>query len=210
MKVLVISDVHSGFRYLEKILRAASNEGITKSFACGDITHFKPLDILKFDRFMSEYSIECIAVHGNCDPPATLELFEQTEVELIHGRSALFGEFTLHGVGGSSYTPFFTPSEYSEEEIKGFVKNFDYGTKNILISHCPPYGILDRTYSNVNAGCRAIRDILDNFDAILCGHIHEARGKVESKGLIVNPGPANAGYFAILDLNSFSVEMRKV
>jgi|Deesub1362B_J571_1020462.scaffolds.fasta_scaffold00034_128 hypothetical protein len=210
MRLLVISDVHSGFRQLAKILEVATNEKIKGAFACGDITHFKPLDLFKFDRLLDEYGMECIAVHGNCDPPATLELFEEVEVKLIHGKSTSLGEYTIHGVGGSNFTPFFTPSEYSEEEIREFVKNFRYSTKNILVSHCPPHGILDRTYSNVNAGCRAIREISDNFDVILCGHIHEARGKVEGSPLVVNPGPAMGGYFAILDLDSFSVEMGRV
>ncbi len=210
MRVLIISDIHSGFRYLGRILEVVSKEGIVKSFACGDITHFKPLDLLEFDRLMNEYGVECIAVHGNCDPPATLELFEEVEVKLIHGESISFKGYTIHGIGGSNFTPFFTPSEYSEEEIRGFTKNFRYGDRNILVSHCPPYGILDKTYSNVNAGCKVIREISDGFDAILCGHIHEARGKVEGSPLVVNPGPAMAGYFAILDLDGLAVEMRRI
>ncbi len=206
MKVLLISDLHSAFSTLGRILRFVSNsdDELELCFACGDITHFKSNDVLRFDEILNEFGFECIAVHGNCDPPETLELFKETEITFIHGKSIKFKGFTLHGLGGSNYTPFFTPCEYSEDELREFTKNFSYGEKNLLISHCPPYGILDRTYSHANAGCTVVREILERFDAVLCGHIHEARG-VNENPFVVNPGNANSGYFAILDLDdSFS------
>ena len=220
MNVLVISDIHSSFKRLKKILSVASDES-SFCFACGDITHFRSQDIFEFDKLLRDFGFECIAVHGNCDPPDTLDLFEETEINLIHRKSVKFKGFTLHGIGGSNYTPFFTPCEYSEDEIRGFTKNFSYGEKNILISHCPPFGILDRTYGQVNAGCVAIREILSSFDAVFCGHIHEARGihggiregnhgGTHENPLVVNPGNANSGYFAIFNFDDFYCQLREM
>jgi|Deesub1362B_J571_1020462.scaffolds.fasta_scaffold00103_5 hypothetical protein len=207
MKVVVISDVHSSFENLEKILKFARLEGIRHCFVCGDITHFASNDILRFESLIDEHSMECFAVHGNCDPPRAIELLNESDVIFIHGKSYDLGDLTLHGVGGSNYTPFNTPSEYSEEEIRDFTKNFEYGDRNILISHCPPYGILDTTYSGVSAGCTALREIVSNFDLIFCGHIHEARGR-ESK--VTNSGAVLSGNFAVWDLSKNRVKLMNI
>jgi len=54
---------------------------------------------------------------------------------------------------------------------------------DILISHEPPYGILDYTYHNQRAGSVPLRTCVESSQAKpalwLCGHIHEGRGAVQ-------------------------------
>jgi Icc-related predicted phosphoesterase len=49
---------------------------------------------------------------------------------------------------------------------------------DILITHGPPYEILDRTKEGANVGCPVLREALKekNVKAHIFGHIHEARG----------------------------------
>jgi len=49
---------------------------------------------------------------------------------------------------------------------------------DILISHSPPYGILDKC-NNGNVGSKSLRNILDRTKPrlLVCGHIHEQGGK---------------------------------
>jgi|Deesub1362A_J573_1020465.scaffolds.fasta_scaffold00512_2 hypothetical protein len=206
MRVLIIADIHSNFDELERILN--SNDLNTDyGLIAGDMTHFHARDLMRLNALFNDYGIDVLAVHGNCDPPEIENLIEMTEIEFIHGRSVKFGKYTLHGVGGSNYTPFSTPSEYSENQIKEFVSRFELGDRNVLLTHCPPRGILDMTKYNVRAGCSVIRDIMRNFEVVFCGHIHEARGEWSGeKTHVVNPGPAFAGYFAIWDTDEFMSE----
>ncbi len=208
MQSLIIADIHSSFTPLERVFEYAERSGVKFCFVCGDITHFRSEDIFRFGKIIEKYRLECYVVHGNCDPPDSLKMFRETDVELIHCRSVEIGDYTFHGIGGSNFTPFDTPSEYSEDEFRLFISRFNYGERNILVSHCPPHGILDRTYSGMHAGCRVLREIMKNFDYIFCGHIHEARGIETSKPVVVNPGALLSGNFAIW--GSSGIELMRI
>ena len=78
---------------------------------------------------------------------------------------------------------------------------------DVLISHEPPHGTLDLTYSGTRAGSRALREAVVSAEtkprAWLCGHIHEGRGlarEMFDRGesecaptLVVNAANANVG-----------------
>ncbi len=209
MKVLAISDTHSNFLVLKEILESENFDAI---FVCGDITDFRGEDVLRFEQIVREVGVPCFAVHGNCDDELAIKLLEKSEVvTFLHGKSVTFNDFTLHGVGGSNQTPFYTPSEYSEEYLEELIKGFEFGDENILISHCPPYGVLDRTYEGIHAGSTAVSLNLKFFDVVVCGHIHEAKGVERIREtLVVNPGSAASGNYALIDLEKRDVELRNV
>ncbi len=206
MKVLLLSDIHSDFEKLETILRKSEFDVL---FIAGDFTHFRPADVFKADEIISKYTSSCYAVHGNCDHEQVLQ-HNYDAITFIHRKSLPFEDFILHGIGGSGFTPFNTPSEYSENEIMEMVRELKLGGRDILLSHCPPKGILDRTYSGLHAGCDAIRDVIESFEIVMCGHIHESHGVVRNPTLVVNPGAAMWGRYALIDLKTFEVELRKV
>lgn len=213
MKLLVVSDIHSSFRRFERILDNESD--IDYVVITGDLTDFRALHISKIDEILNSRGLKALVVHGNCDPPESVDYIEKSSSMLnLHAKSVKIGKFTFHGLGGSNYTPFFTPSEYSEDELRSFTYNFKYGKKNVLISHCPPLGILDLTYSGIHAGCKVVREIMHNFDIIFCGHIHESPGiYVDSKSnntTILNPGSASSGRYALFDLECFDYELKRV
>ena len=53
---------------------------------------------------------------------------------------------------------------------------------DVLITHGPPYGVLDWTVTRVNAGCKelysSIKEINPKYHVF--GHIHEAAGRMKS------------------------------
>lgn len=60
---------------------------------------------------------------------------------------------------------------------------------DVLITHGPPHGILDRTYDGRPVGCEALRQVVDRIAprVHVFGHIHEAYGThVEGRTLFVN------------------------
>ncbi len=70
---------------------------------------------------------------------------------------------------------------------------------DIVLSHCPPFGILDQASNFGNVGIKTIRNYLEkkNPKYLFCGHIHEAIGvKIFKKTIVVNMG---ASYY-VFDL----------
>lgn len=50
---------------------------------------------------------------------------------------------------------------------------------DILVTHGPPDGILDKNYSNIPCGCKELRDELSRLTGLklhIFGHIHDSRG----------------------------------
>jgi Icc-related predicted phosphoesterase len=146
-----------------------------------------------------------LAVPGNCDPRESLACLDNSDAVCLHGSSITFGSVTIAGIGGSNPTPFDTPFECSEEEIdstlENLLKRMQKNKTNILISHAPPFGILDEVTPDVHVGSVSVRKHLNAFDLICCAHIHEQRGVVkEGNTLVVNPGPASEGYGALIQI----------
>jgi Icc-related predicted phosphoesterase len=75
---------------------------------------------------------------------------------------------------------------------------------DILLTHEPPYGILDRTYRKERVGSIVLRHAVESSPhkpkLWCCGHIHEARGakshmfgNSQQLTLVVNAANANSG-----------------
>ncbi len=81
---------------------------------------------------------------------------------------------------GSPITPTFFNWAFNRDRGKNIVKYWNKIPKNtdVLITHGPPFGVLDRTKSGLNVGCE---DLLKKVRLIqpkyhLFGHIHEHYG----------------------------------
>ncbi len=129
-------------------------------------------------------------------------MLEHSDAVCLHDSWIALGKITLAGLGGSNATPFGTPFELTEEEIDEeltrIVNRMDKNVHNVLVSHAPPYGVLDGVGEN-HVGSQSIRKHMTRFDLVCCAHIHEARGVTEVDGVtVVNPGPASDGYGALI------------
>ena len=127
----------------------------------------------------------------------------------LHGAYERYGDFVFIGVGGSIKSPFHTPFELTENEIMNVLKKgIDRSLTNyrcVLVSHNPPKNTkVDVTYTGDHIGSLSIRQFIEEIkpSIVFCGHVHESRG-IDQIGdtLVVNPGPARHGYYAIADFN---------
>ena len=122
------------------------------------------------------------------------------------------------GLGGSNYTPFNTPYEFSEQELASFlVSGFDQlGDVQdfILVYHTPPVQTsADRLLNGNHVGSRAVRSFIEERQPLLCltGHIHESRGEDHiGRTLVLNPGMLkDGGYIEVHYQNGdFSAALR--
>jgi len=168
----------------------------------GDLTNFGPISAAEDILTKAEAAgLPTLAVPGNCDPKSILEVLDKHSVNL-HSKLTKIDDVTFVGLGGSNLTPFNTPFELTEAEIK---EELDDLTQTLdqnfmLVTHAPPYDTqVDRTDSGMHVGSKSIRQFIEEKQPIaaLCGHVHEARNTDKlGRTLIVNPGSIGKGYAA--------------
>ncbi len=203
MKIACISDIHGNIS--RNIFSMLLNERPDLIVIAGDITNFggkqHAYAVLST---LSQICNKILAVPGNCDREDVLELLEEIGISL-HGRAVISGEIAFFGAGASPPTPFSTPFEISEEEIKSLLEKAYAQCANvrikIMVTHSPPYGILDRIASGEHVGSKAIREFLEEKEDIgylICGHIHEASGAERfGNTLVINPGTFISGCYIL-------------
>jgi len=209
MRLLVASDLHGSETAAAEIHTKSLECKANLVVICGDITHFGSVgQAEKLLRKISVSDIPVLFVPGNCDSPSLISLTDLEGIHNIHGCSRIVDGICFGGIGGSSPSPFNTPFELSEERICQILDGISFDSVGcswrILVSHSPPLDTsLDRTRFGLHVGSRSVRGFIEKEqpDLILCGHIHESRGKDHLGGsVIVNPGSARHGSYAVVNL----------
>jgi predicted phosphodiesterase len=97
---------------------------------------------------------------------------------------------TLEGVKiwGSPIQPWFHDWAFNRQRGAPIREHWDLipSSLDLLITHGPAFGLLDRTVSLMNVGCEDLLEAIARTrpKVHLCGHIHEAYGQVERDGIV--------------------------
>ncbi|MBN2014579.1 MAG: metallophosphoesterase [Candidatus Altiarchaeota archaeon] len=214
MKILCIADIHGNREMLLELRKHADDNAFKHILILGDFPSYhsfrdsgKSLEEVRFvlDSFVD---FDVLAIPGNCDQPAILDVFEEYGVNL-HGKSVVFDNTTLLGFGGSSPTPFNSPFEMGEEVIYERLEGLLDGVTNdkvVVAVHNPPYNTrCDVRSSGEHVGSKAVRAVIEKFqpDALLCSHIHESGGSSDTIGKtrIANIGSLSNRRMGVLQLD---------
>jgi len=84
------------------------------------------------------------------------------------------------------------------------------GRLDVLVTHHPPKGVLDRTFMGVRVGLKSIRELslMVKPRVHLFGHVHESPGHQAYEGMVaVNPGPLRDGRYALIELTETDVKV---
>ncbi len=213
---IVLGDIHDDTNGLMDIPELAQAHGIIVS---GDIT---------FDGGVSQaervllpletHTPRILAQIGNMDRAEITPWLQEKNWNLHTEARELAPELCIFGVGGSTFTPFGTPSEFPESNYATWLEELWQKArkwpKHVLISHNPPKDTLcDVIGDGVHVGSTAVREFIEENqpDVCICGHIHEACA-VDSIGrtVVVNPGNFSAGGYVLLRYNAgkLSVELK--
>ncbi|MDL2306901.1 metallophosphoesterase family protein [Desulfovibrio sp. OttesenSCG-928-C06] len=203
---IVFGDLHNEIHNLQEIMDLDEADGI---IVTGDLTFMGGAgDAQKVMDAITARNPKVYAQIGNMDKSEVTDLLKKKECNL-HGEARKIHEkATLIGVGGSTPTPFNTPSEFSEEEIaelleQALAKAGDYQNL-VLVSHTPPLNTAcDRIESGAHVGSKAVREFIERVQPAicLCGHIHESKGiDIIGNTIVINPGPLNSGGYAVMAL----------
>ncbi len=205
MRIIAFGDIHMSTGALQHIPDIKKADLL---LANGDLTNYG--SIMDAKRVLNEilsFNPNLLAQLGNLDNFEINDYLEELDINL-HGKAYLFhNKVCLFGVGGSNATPFDTPTEFTEEElreiaIKAYKQGKEYiqlaeplvNTKipMILVTHTPPHGTkLDTLRDGRHVGSSSIRKFIEKHQPALCisGHIHEGKGEdFIGNTHIINPG----------------------
>ncbi len=193
----------------------------------GDLTNYGGSTEAKsvLDSIM-KFNPNVLAQFGNIDHQEVDQYLEKLGIN-IHGQARLVqGEVCLIGVGGSNFTPFHTPSEFTENELFHLADNaFRQGQEfislaqplrnkkilQIFVSHVPPFNTaVDKLRSGRHVGSKAIRTIIEQYQPDVCitGHIHEAKGHdMILNTPIYNHGMLRQGGWVTIDIRQSQLEI---
>lgn len=163
--ILVLSDTHGKHRLLD------IPTGIQIIIHCGDICNAGDMvELFDFFDWFKQLEIpHKLFIHGNHDLP--FEMQQEWGKRLIPKEIIWLNNasIVIHGIHIMGITP---NAAYTQDDMK---KEID-----IIASHYPPYGILDKGY-----GSAEIRDFILRFTPKyhVFGHDHSSFGKIEYQNI---------------------------
>jgi uncharacterized protein len=213
MKIAYLVDVHDRFEAVPQTMTEIGPVDVL--VVGGDITTGgSPDDAARAVDGWLGLAPRLLALAGNMDSPAIDARLADLGVGL-DGRGFAFGDVGVFGVSAAPLSPLHTPYELDDDELElrleaGFAEVENCRVR-ILCPHAPPRGTAcDRLPNHEHVGSAVIRSFVERKqpDLVLCGHIHESRG-TDSIGRtqVVNPGPALAGHYAVVEVDG-TVDVR--
>lgn len=215
---IVIGDIHDETDNLARIPELGDAKAIIVS---GDLTQFGGIaQAKKVLGTIKKTGLPVYAQIGNMDKPE-IDAWLTGEGHNLHCHVfELAPGIAIFGIGGSTITPFHTPSEFSEDSYSSWLsecwkKASDF-PQQILVSHNPPKDTAcDVIGSGAHVGSTAVREFIEKCqpDICVCGHIHEAKASDKiGKTLVLNPGMlADGGYIVLRERNgSLEGEIKSV
>lgn len=219
MDLLVIGDHHGDIEntlaYLDKLSEFKfdvvvyggdfTDVNVPKGFTQEDIAQLiiEELKILKKP---------IVAVPGNTDTVGVVKILEREDIN-IHGKGKIIKDTGFYGYGGAK-TPFGTPLEPSEDELKSGLekawKDVVDAKQKVQVTHNPPQGTrLDIIRGGTCVGSNVVREFIETHKPVVAvsAHVLEARGtdRLENTFLI-NSGKFPEGYFGLVNIQDDSVK----
>lgn len=197
MKICCIADTHM-------------EESKVKIPKCDILIHAGDYDIRTLDHleqlndwfwYQKKKCRYIIAIAGNHDFYMA-QLHKNSVKEILHNAIYLHNDLVeIEGlrIWGSPYSKIFGDWAFMLD-ANGLVENWRQMPDNldILITHCPPYMVMDRTRRRVNVGCSFLETkILSSAPRYhIFGHIHECGGSTykDSQTTYVNASVMNENY----------------
>ena len=210
---IVLGDIHGRIHRAREIPELTQANGVLLT---GDLTTLGGANAARtvIEAFRAVHPM-VLAQIGNMDRAEADDWLENEGINLHRKVRELGPEVALLGVGGSTFTPLGTPSEFPEARFSEWLEELarqSGGHRDwILISHNPPYNtVCDRTHGGIHVGSTAVRDFIEEHQPSLCvcGHIHESAG-VQKLGrtIVANPGPFSLGCYALLTLDEAGIRV---
>ena len=215
---IVLGDIHGCIRRVRDIPELEQAAGV---IITGDLTTLGGVAAARtvIEAFQAVNPV-ILAQIGNMDRAEVNDWLEERGINLHRSVRELGPDLALLGVGGSTFSPFGTPSEFPEarfsEWLEDLARRAGSYRELVLAAHNPPYNtVCDRIDGGRHVGSTAIRDFIEEYQpaVCLCGHIHESAGiQRVGRTIVANPGAFSAGGYALLTLarSGIKVALRRL
>ncbi|RXK55888.1 metallophosphoesterase [Oleiharenicola lentus] len=108
------------------------------------------------------------------------------EITCLNDQGCQVGD--LH-IWGSPVSPRFFNWAFNRDRGTAIARHWEMipDATDVLITHCPAHGILDRTFDGVAVGCVDLRRRIESLrlKAHFCGHIHAGYGRTTLQNTIM-------------------------
>lgn len=181
MKIVAISDTHGQHHNLEvpegdMIIHAGDVSG---KGSIEEVIDF--LDWFKDLNF--KYKIFVAGNHDFYFENTYLEGYDNIIPEGVHYLNDQSVEIEGINIWGSPIQPWFYDWAFNRRRGEDIAKHWALIPQNtdVLITHGPPFGVLDQTIGGVEVGCEDLMSTINrlNLKVHIFGHIHEAYGQVK-------------------------------
>ncbi|MEM1122625.1 MAG: metallophosphatase domain-containing protein [Bacteroidota bacterium] len=197
MKFVAISDTHG----MHQQVLLPKGDVLLHS---GDVSNIGRLNgVVDFLQWFSKQDFEYkVFIAGNHDFYFE-RASEQDVLELIPDNVIYLNDsgVTINGINiwGSPMSPRFGNWAFNRDRGEDIDQHWQLIPENtdILLTHGPPHGILDLTYSNLNVGCEMLLERLRTVQPkySIFGHIHEAAGQMRKNNIhYINASVVNLRY----------------
>ncbi len=129
---------------------------------------------------LARLSLPRLGVHGNHDP---LDLLREIDVEDIHGRRTSLGGVTVAGFEGCVRYGAGGPYQRTQKEGDKLARRLP--AADVLVCHCPPYGINDDPDDPAHVGWEGLLEWVERHRPrhLLHGHTHPVAGRTTTRHL---------------------------
>jgi len=188
MKTLILSDTHGDHENIK------IQDKFNLIIHSGDFTRNDIYKKENFYNFIDWYAKQNgkykILVAGNHD--GFIEENKKIAKDYMNKKEIIYLEdnfIDIEGIKfyGTPWTPEFLDWYFMLDEFE-LIPKFNHINEdtNVLITHGPPKGILDKNLQNIQCGSNALKNRikeLKNLKYCIFGHIHEGRGSLERNGV---------------------------
>jgi Icc-related predicted phosphoesterase len=209
LRLLCIGDLHNQIERLSSLEADAD-----MIIVCGDLhDRGSEAEVRQVVEALAGLGQRVLIVPGNMDPVFSMRLWEEAGFISMHRRAVCLDGLGFIGMGGmvlrrerrpEDEQRFYHQDEEMYQVLAQCIGAIEGAYRKVVVTHQPPFGILDTLYSGQPSGCHSLRRFLEDYqpDLLLCGHIHEARGEARlGSTKIVNVGELRKGYSVMVDMD---------
>ena len=197
MKLLLFSDIHASERACKLLVEQSRQCDVV--ICAGDIGVVRSR-IKKTIDYLVPIEKPAFLVPGNAETYEELQeaCSDWPQATVLHGNGTRHDGIDFYGIGGGiPITPFGAWSyDFTEQQAEQLLEKCPLNA--VLITHSPPKGIVDLSSRGEHLGSTAVRDCINRKSPrlVVCGHIHESAGEMESIGstVVINAGPSGVIY----------------
>ncbi len=189
MKILAFNDIHTDLAAARRLVETSASVDVVVGAGDYSACHEGLEETIAA---LSKIGKPTVLVPGNNETDRELRKACRgwRSCHVLHGEGVTIDGIRFFGAGGACETPWGWSFDLTEAE---FTRAFAAcSAADVLVTHAPPRGIMDRRGS-MHVGSASVLDAIDRIAPRLhaCGHAHEFFGEEFTCGAVrvVNAGP---------------------